>query len=218
MRHLLTFDSPVMTYLSLLKDWIVLSLLWVLCSLPVITIGVSTTALYYVTLKMVRHEAGSVVRNFFKAFKENFKQGLTLGVILLICGGILLVDSMYFSGMGGTKGIIMTVLFYSVTASFACMVCYVFPFMAQFSNTIPGMLKSAVYLAARNLPSTILILFLNGLPIWVRLLSFEVFMRMLPLWICMAPAAVAHVCSLRFVKIFAPVIQSIQERQKQTTA
>ena len=211
-------DSPLMQFLAKVADLMIINILTLICCIPIITVGPALTAAHYVCLKMVRNEDCYIVRSYFKSFKENFKQGLILGVILLICGGILLVDSIYFLGMGGTKGIVLTVLFYSVIASLACVVCYVFPFMAQFSNTVPGILKSAVYLAARNLPSTILFVFLNGLPVWVRLLSNEVFLRMLPLWICMAPAAVAHICSLRFVKIFAPVIKSIEERQNQIDA
>lgn len=218
MGRLFSIDNPVMAYLRKLKDWIVLSILWVLCSVPIITVGAATAALYYVTLKMVKHEDLAVVRSFFKAFKDNLKQGIPLALILLICGGVLCVDCVYFSGFAGAKGIILSVIFYSLTASFLCMAFYVFPFQAQFSNTIPGILKSAAYLAARNLSSTIWIVLLNILPVLVRLLSWEVFMRMLPLWVCVAPAAIAYMCAMRFVKIFAPVIKGIEDRQSEAAA
>jgi len=56
----------------------VLNLLWCICSIPIFTIGASTTAVYYVTLKLVRDEEDGTFRSFFKSFKENFKQATAI--------------------------------------------------------------------------------------------------------------------------------------------
>lgn len=66
-------DSWIMRILTRIFDLIILNLLFIICSLPVITIGTSLSALYSVTLKMVRNEEGYIVRGFFKAYKENLK-------------------------------------------------------------------------------------------------------------------------------------------------
>lgn len=77
-KILLGNDSWVMRILTRIFDLIILNLLFIICSLPVITIGTSLTALYSVTLKIVRNEEGYIVRGFFKAYKENFKQSLII--------------------------------------------------------------------------------------------------------------------------------------------
>ena len=69
-----------------------LNLLWILCSLPVFTIGASTTALYYVTLKMVQDEESNITAMFFRAFRENFRQATTLWLIMLGIGLLLAGD------------------------------------------------------------------------------------------------------------------------------
>jgi hypothetical protein len=85
--------------------------------------------------------------------------------------------------------------------------------MAQFSNTLGGVLKSAAYLAGKNLTNTIIMILLNTIPAWVFLLSQEVFLRMLPIWMFMMPGTVAYLCSMRLVKIFDPLIASIRSRE-----
>ena len=53
-------------------DIMALGFLWILCSLPVITIGASTTALYYAMVKSVKNNDGYVTKEFFRSFKLNF--------------------------------------------------------------------------------------------------------------------------------------------------
>ena len=75
-QGLFNYDNPVWRFIGKLGDLILLNLLWTVCSIPVITIGASPTAVYYVTLKMVRDENDSTVRSFFHSFKDiiNSKQ------------------------------------------------------------------------------------------------------------------------------------------------
>ena len=88
MGHFFSSEGPLMTYLIKIRDWMFLSVLWLVCSIPVITVGVSTTALYYVTLKMAKNEEVPVFKSFFKSFKDNLKQGILLTLIVLIVGAL----------------------------------------------------------------------------------------------------------------------------------
>ena len=65
-------DNPVISGMSRIFDMMCLNVLWLVCSLPIFTIGASTTAMYTVMLKVVKNEEGYIVKGFFKAFKENF--------------------------------------------------------------------------------------------------------------------------------------------------
>ena len=73
MNGFFNMDSPVMRFLSRVCDLMILNLLCLICCIPIITIGASITALYSVTLKMVKGEETYIVKGFFHALKQNFK-------------------------------------------------------------------------------------------------------------------------------------------------
>ena len=85
-------DSKFYEVVSRIADLVVVNLLFVLCSLPIITIGASTTALYGVTKKMAENREGYIFRNYFRLFKENFKQSTIMWSILLLLALIPTID------------------------------------------------------------------------------------------------------------------------------
>ena len=212
MSRFFSVENPVMPYFALLRDWIILSALWSVCSLPIITAGTATASVYYVTLKMVRQERVSVTKAFFHAFRDNLKQGVALTVLFILCVGVLGCAFAYATMISGVVKVALVLCVISFLASVLCLMLYSFPFMAQFSNSVPGILKSAAYLAGKNLTNTILMLLLNMIPVWVLLISFEVFMRLLPIWAFMLPGTAAYLCSMRLRKIFDPLIAAIRSR------
>ena len=81
MRGVFNPDSPMMRALGVVWDLIVLNLLFLVCCIPVVTIGPAITALHYVTTKMAGEKDGTpVVGNFFKSFRANFRQGVLMGI------------------------------------------------------------------------------------------------------------------------------------------
>ena len=121
MGRLFNVENPVMSYFAVLRDWIILSALWCVCSLPVITIGTSTAAMYYVTLKMVRKEEIAVTKTFFCAFRDNLKQGMILTLILLICLTALGFGCVYAAKVPGSTGLVAVLFMGSLCASFLCI-------------------------------------------------------------------------------------------------
>lgn len=85
-------DSPLMNFLSKVADIMILNILIIVCSIPVFTVGAAVSAAYYMTFKMVKNEETYIVRGFFKAFKENFKQATVMWLLVLLIIGILSVD------------------------------------------------------------------------------------------------------------------------------
>jgi len=141
-----------------------LNLLWFLCSIPIFTIGASTTALYYACLKIVRDEEGPIAAMFFHSFKENFKQATQLWLILLGVGLVLGVDGYILYHLRqiseGSAAVLWTLVLAVVIASavvYVIVLLYVFPLLASFSNTNLAMLKNAFLLGTHYLFATILI-------------------------------------------------------------
>lgn len=87
-RDIFKPDNLFNEVMTKIFDILLLNFLWLLCSLPVISFGASATALYYMMMKLVRDEESGIVRGFFKAFKENFRQSLPVTALFFcVCGG-----------------------------------------------------------------------------------------------------------------------------------
>ena len=126
MRDLCNPDKPLFAVLTKLTYSAYLNILWLVCSLPIVTIGASTTALFYVTLKMAEDRDDGLTRMFFKAFRENFKPATKLWLILLAVGSLLAADGFVlcecgaktFSGRCSRQCLLVRQF---CTASFCCM-------------------------------------------------------------------------------------------------
>ena len=92
MSRIFDMDSPLMRILNKFADLMWLNILTLICCIPIVTIGPALSAAHYVELKMYRNEEGYITRDFFKAFKVNFKQGFILGVINLLLLTIFVTD------------------------------------------------------------------------------------------------------------------------------
>lgn len=65
-----SIDGKGFRFLSTMSELVTLNLLWLLCCIPIVTIGASTAALYTITIKMVKNEDSYVIRGFFSSFKQ----------------------------------------------------------------------------------------------------------------------------------------------------
>ncbi len=141
-----------------------LNLLWFICSLPIFTIGASTTALYYTSLKIIRGEESYVGPTFFRAFRENFRQATVLWLILLGAGLFLAGDGYILyhlrQSAEGPLAVVWTLILAIVIAAavmYVIVLEYVFPLLASVSNTNRAMLKNAFLIGTHYLFATILV-------------------------------------------------------------
>lgn len=84
MKSIFNLDSPVMTILTEIADLIILNLIYLFFCMPIVTIGAATAALYRVMLNYEKGESVNPVRQFWKAFRENWKGATILFLIMLI--------------------------------------------------------------------------------------------------------------------------------------
>ena len=137
-------DSPLYRFLTRLWDMIKLNFLWLVFSLPVVTMGAATVAAYSVTLKMVDEREGYVGRQFIKAFKENWKQGIPLGLIFLAAVYAAYLDFELFNKLPNNPVIFLIAGI--VTIFFIVMIfLYAFPLSARYENTLPATMKTLLF-------------------------------------------------------------------------
>lgn len=143
MKGIFGYDSPMMGALTTIGDCICLSVLWVVFSLPIVTMGASTTAMYAAAYRSVRKKEAGLWVTFWEAFKENLKRSTLLWLVVLAVMALLTVDVFVLRGIkmsGGAFG----GLFYVVLV-FWCLALtwsvYVFAYAARFNGTVWEVLK-----------------------------------------------------------------------------
>lgn len=92
MGRFFSMDNKFFTFMNKVADLCILNIICLVCCIPIVTAGASITAMYYVTLKMVRNEEAYIVRSFFKSFKDNFKQATIINLIMIAVGAVLYLD------------------------------------------------------------------------------------------------------------------------------
>jgi len=208
MNKLFDLNNPFFSFLSKVADVIILSFLWFVCCLPVVTIGPATSALYYVTLKLARKEDVQITSCFFKGFKDNFKQGVAYSFIFVILAVVLVFDYMVALAMPGTAGTVCCGIFFALSIWLLCTMFYTFPLQAQFYNTVKQTIINAIFLAARKFPMTVVVFVVNIVPVILLLWATDMFLLSAPIWILVFPGVAAVVCSMMFVKVFDPLIEA----------
>lgn len=158
MRSMLDPDSPVLQFITKLVYSVWLNILWFVCCIPVFTIGPSTTALFYSCQKMARDEEGYITRSFFHSFRQNFKQGVLIGLIMTVSGAFLVVDGFVLVRLYKTSPFwaVLTAVFIVACAAWLIVFMWVFPLLAHFDNTTGAMFKNAIMLGMRFLVCTVL--------------------------------------------------------------
>ncbi len=172
MSKLFRMDSPLMRFLTKIADLMVLNILFCVTSIPLITIGASWTALYSVTLKMVRDEEGSVSRSYFRSFRQNFRQATLLWLGVLVVLTLLVLDIRVLNGMAGGTAPGLLRVGVEILALLGIMVLqYLFPSLARFEASLADTLKNACMMALAYLPKTALMTAAAVGAVWITLIN-----------------------------------------------
>lgn len=160
MNSFFDLDNPAWRFIGKFFDACFLSVIYLIFCIPIFTIGAANSALYYVFLKLAKDEEGYLIRDFFKAFKQNFKQGTIVWLILFIVGIVLIVDIYYFKFIPTTKGLFMYYLFCIIFLFYSIINLYIFPLISKFENTTKNMFKFSFIMSIKHFGWTILMVVL----------------------------------------------------------
>lgn len=186
MPNFFNIDNPIWKFIGNLWDFFVLSVLWLVCSIPIVTIGASTTALYYVTLKMASDQEGKLWQQFFHSFRQNWKEATVIWLGLLAVGIVLGIDLFY--GLTGGTNLASAVLVFAVVAGalYLCLLSFVFPLLARVDNKPMAVVKMAGGMLTQNfLPILAGVMVMAGF-VLVGLFVFKLILMVvpaLPAWI-----------------------------------
>ena len=214
MHNLFNYENPFIQFLVRVGDLMILNVLFILCSLPVVTLGASLTALHRVTQNMLFEQEEPLIKAFFRAFRQNFKQStlvwlVELVVIVSLVCDVLLVMAYFDGGLAKAMYILVAVLAILVAGVFS----YLMPLIARYENGMRQQVNNAVVLAIIKLPKTLLLMLLNLLPVILLLISVPVFVQTLIFWVIIGFAFVSFLTS----SILKPVFQQLEKGNNSVT-
>ncbi len=150
------FDSgnPVMKFLARLVDLAVLNIFTVLYSIPLVTAGGAMAAMNHVLLHLVRKDETYVIRMFKDSFRENFRQSIPEGLLVILIGIITAVDMWALHGSESRLMTLMMIIITIVAVFIFVTAVYMFALQSRYENTVKGTIVNAVRLSLGNLPRT----------------------------------------------------------------
>lgn len=196
------YDGPFFSVLNRISDIIILNVLWIVCCIPIVTIGASTTALLYVSMKITEGEDAYIVKKFFKSFKENFLQSTVIWLIMLVIGILLGCNFLWLLPNMKVSDMVYTVFFSATCLTgliYLMILVWLFALQAKLENKIKHTFSNALLLSFRHLPTTILLILLLVVPL---VLVFKTFASLFFVWFFFAGSGIALICSLLYHRIF----------------
>ena len=210
--NLLNEDNVIHIFLNKLGDIIVANLLFLVCCIPIITIGPALTALYHCMLRTVKGNNNGTTKTFFRALKENFRQSLIVWLGLLAVGFILFLNIRFLQN---TASAVSKPLFYvslGIAGLVIILALYIFPVIAAFANTTMNLLKNAYVFAFLHFPSTLAIAVISILPMFMTYRD----VKLLPLYACcwffFGFGLTAYVNSLLLYRMFKAFLEKEDEQ------
>lgn len=207
MFSFLSPDSKFMQAVAKFADLCLLNIFFLISCLPLFTIGAATAALYRVCFQMLKNEESGIFKSYFRAFRENFRQGTAAWLILLF---IAVPACFYFDFFFTMESLLRYGFLLFVLIFFLALMtaAYVFPLLSRFENTVLNMLKNALILSIGNLPRSVCIVAVNILPWVIWLLDYELFWQVSFLWAALYFAAAAYFNASLLQKVFDPLMQT----------
>lgn len=166
MEKLFDYENKFFEILGKITDIIILNLLFIIFSIPIVTIGSSITSIYSITMKIANNENTYIVREFIKGFKENFKVSTIIWILLLLTGGVLILD-FYICSFISNEIIsnICRFIFTTISIIFIFILTYIFPIISKFENDIKNTIINSTFISIKNLPYTLIMVLVNLLPL-----------------------------------------------------
>ena len=196
-------DSPVMRFLGRIGDILILNLIFVVASLPVITIGTALSASYTVAMKLVRGEDPSIIKEYLKAYKRNFKPATICWLIMAAAGALIFLDFRLIGAFRGTAYTAVRFLLAMILGVWMLIFLYLFPYIARFENTVFHSIKNALFLSVAHVPSTIMMLVVDIGVVVITLFTSKTFVIGTIVWAFVGFAALAYVRSFLLCRIFS---------------
>lgn len=202
-----SMDSPVFHIADQITDLLVAGFLWLVFSVPVVTIGPASAALYYTVVKVVRRKRETVTKSFLYAFRLNFKQGIGLTLLYMVYGA-LLVFYIYFVGYDKAQGSGYATVIGGIilAAPFLFTLPYIFPVLSRFQFKVSRLLRYVLHMSMGHCLTTFALL--------TMLFAVGFMIYMFPFFLAVLPGVYVYIASFLIERVLRGYLAA--EREKYT--
>jgi len=187
-------DSKLIVFLTKIGQLIIINVLWVICCLPVITVGAATSAMYYSTVKTIRKDRSYPAKEFFEAFKRNIGKATVLSSGALILFLLIFVNRKIVTSDISLKNDWLEMIYNLLIVILISVIMYLFPVLSRFRLKLNKIIGLSFVMAVRFLPITIVLTTVTVFVVWLQIV-------ILP-WPCIfvVPAAWCYAASFLIEK------------------
>ena len=195
MNDFLNIEGKYYKMATNLGDIVLVGILWTIFSLPMITIGATTTALYYVCTKKNSGRDEYIFKGFLRSFKKDFAKSSSIFALLVFVFFMVWLNINLLPTMNwGELSIVVYVALYFMLIQAIFVTMYVFPLVSRFELSVLGALKSAFFMSNKHLIVTF-----TNLALLIALVYASIF---LPFLIILTMGFYIYLSSFLFVKVF----------------
>lgn len=203
MADIFTADSALMRALGKVADVVVLNLVFIVTSLPIVTLGASSTALHYTAMRIVRGRCESVTGDYLRAFRENLRRGSVLMLVLLGLAGVLAAWYVVVTGfvVSPTAQLVLLAGWFVLSLQLVLTSLFAFAYLATFDDVTPRVLRNSCLMAWRHPLATLTIAVITALPVVISIYYPRMSLYGL-LWFAFGFAAIAVIDAMVLTRVF----------------
>ena len=211
MSKLFDHDSPVMQLLITIGNLIMLNILWLVCCIPVITVGAATTAMYYTMYQYATDGSEAVFKPFFSTFAKEFKRSTLVWLLLLVIGLVFVCDIWFLASVPQFKGLWIVLGF--LLFLYCIALTHSFAILGRFDTNIKTALKSCYLVFIMNFWRSMGVLLLSAAPVLIVIFMPYQVLNTLPLWVGLAFGLIFYLNARLFIKSFEHVAPKKTEEE-----
>lgn len=154
MENVSYFENKLFRIVEKVVNLIKLNFIWLLFSIPVVTIGAANCALYEISVKIAKNEEGYIFRDFTTAFKQNWKGSFRIWLFYLFVGAGLHIDTVFWNNTEGDLAVAMVVFTRILKVVWFLFILYTFPLITKIKNREGITIRNAALLVFKYLPAS----------------------------------------------------------------
>ena len=218
-RDFFSMDSPFVRLMAKVADFMILNLLFVICSLPIVTMGAAVTAMYDVLTRMDTRREVPAATGFMKAFNGNFKKATKLWLIFLAVAAFLVFDIYLMLTKvpaALTMQVTLIIVFLVILFVWIMAVGYAFVLLARLENPLGRTIKMSFALTLVHLiPNSIFTGIVSLLPIIILFGFTQLFFAFFPVWIFGGIPLLAYVNSKIYMRIIVKYVPELKDEKEE---
>lgn len=201
-KFILDINSPLWRFMGFMGDLVCVNLLFLLTSVPVITIGASITAMHSVFFRLREKRDNGLIRDYFRAFAGNFRKSTIVWILYLVflAGCVLNFNAVFHTDIPQKKMIM--ILLGAVIFLLTMTVMYSLAMFARFDNDLKDTVTRAFLIGMLCLPYTVAMILLTGVCFLISIANLLYLLYAVAFWFLIGFGLTGYLCSRLYLRAF----------------